>query len=85
MDQKAIAVVTGDVGSGKSTSLALCLQYMPFKSEHELITIVGGNYSPMELYRQILLNFRHELHVLPGFDDDHKDSGNSFWKSRLEK
>ncbi|ORC29909.1 hypothetical protein B4O97_18690 [Marispirochaeta aestuarii] len=54
--QKAIAVITGDVGSGKSTSL----RYVASKfhqSEYELISIVGGNYSPMELYRQILLNF----------------------------
>jgi general secretion pathway protein A len=56
LDQKAIAVITGDVGSGKSTSL----RYVSSKchsSEYELITIVGGNFSPMELYRQILLTF----------------------------
>jgi general secretion pathway protein A len=56
IDQKAIAVVTGDVGSGKSTSLRYVASTF-HSSEHELITIVGGNYSPMELYRQILLNF----------------------------
>ncbi len=56
VDQKAISVITGDVGSGKSTSL----RYMASKfhsSEYELISIVGGYYSPMELYRQVLLNF----------------------------
>jgi len=56
IDQKAIAVVTGDVGSGKSTSLRYVASTF-HSSEYELITIVGGNYSPMELYRQILLNF----------------------------
>ena len=56
VDQKAISVITGDVGSGKSTSL----RYMAstfHSSEYELISLVGGNYSPMELYRQILLSF----------------------------
>lgn len=58
VDQKAISVITGDVGSGKSTSL----RYVSSKfnsSEYELIALVGGHYSPMELYRQILLNFGH--------------------------
>ena len=56
IQQKAISVITGDVGSGKSTSL----RYVASKchsSEYELITIVGGEVSPMELYRQILLTF----------------------------
>ena len=56
LNQKAISVITGDVGSGKSTSL----RYVSSKcntSEYELIPIVGGTYSAMELYRQILLNF----------------------------
>ena len=56
INQKAISVITGDVGSGKSTSL----RYVSSKchtSEYELISIVGGNFSPMELYRQILLCF----------------------------
>ena len=56
IQQKAISVITGDVGSGKSTSL----RYVASKchaSEYELITIVGGAVSPMELYRQILLTF----------------------------
>jgi general secretion pathway protein A len=74
LDQKAIAVITGDVGSGKSTSLRY-VSSKCHKSEYELITIVGGNFSPMELYRQILLDFRHELHVIPGIDHDLKDQG----------
>jgi type II secretory pathway predicted ATPase ExeA len=55
IEQKAISVITGDVGSGKSTSL----RYIANKchpSEFELITIVGGSFSAIELYRQILLN-----------------------------
>lgn len=56
VDQKAISVVTGDVGSGKSTSLRYAASTF-HSSEYELITLVGGNYSPMELYRQILLSF----------------------------
>jgi general secretion pathway protein A len=55
LEQKAIAIITGDVGSGKSTSL----RYIASKchsSEYELITIVGGSFSAIELYRQILLN-----------------------------
>lgn len=58
LNQKAISVITGDVGSGKSTSL----RYVSNKchsSEYELITIVGGNYSIIELYRQILRSFGH--------------------------
>lgn len=56
VDQKAISVITGDVGSGKSTSLRY-VAHTFHPSEFELISIVGGNYSPMELYRQILLHF----------------------------
>jgi len=55
LEQKAISVITGDVGSGKSTSL----RYIASKchsSEYEIISIVGGCYSAIELYRQILLN-----------------------------
>jgi type II secretory pathway predicted ATPase ExeA len=56
IQQKAISVITGDVGSGKSTSLRFVANKF-HSSEYELISIVGGSYSPMELYRQILLNF----------------------------
>lgn len=54
IEQRAISVITGDVGCGKSTSL----RYIASKchpSEYELITIVGGSFSAIELYRQILL------------------------------
>lgn len=56
VDQKAISVVTGEVGSGKSTSLRYVASTF-HSSEYELISLVGGNYSPMELYRQILFSF----------------------------
>lgn len=61
LDQKAISVITGDVGSGKSTSLRyVCSKLHP--SEFQQISIVGGGYSLMELYRQILLSLGIEQH-----------------------
>jgi general secretion pathway protein A len=45
LDQKAIAVITGDVGSGKSTSLRY-VSSKCHKSEYELITIVGVTSHP---------------------------------------
>ena len=56
IEQKAISVITGDVGAGKSTSLRYVSNKL-HSSAYELITIVGGSYSAMELYRQILLEF----------------------------
>jgi type II secretory pathway predicted ATPase ExeA len=56
LHQKAVSVITGDVGSGKSTAL----RYISSKchpSEYQLITIVGGAYSTIELYRQMLMEF----------------------------
>lgn len=61
INQKAISIITGDVGSGKSTSL----RYVASKchdSEYHKINIIGGNYSLMELYRQILLSFGISFH-----------------------
>lgn len=55
IEQRAVSVVTGDVGCGKSTSLRY-IAGKCHKSEYELISIVGGNLSAIELYRQILLN-----------------------------
>jgi general secretion pathway protein A len=60
IQQKAISVITGDVGSGKSTSL----RYMAhqFKSsEYQIIPVIGGQYSLMELYRYLLLGFGVEF------------------------
>lgn len=52
--QKAVSVITGDVGAGKSTALRLIASKC-HPSAYQLITIVGGNYSTIELYRQILM------------------------------
>lgn len=60
VQQKAITIITGDVGSGKSTSL----RYMAhqFKSsEYQIISVIGGQYSLMELYRNLLLGFGIEF------------------------
>lgn len=60
VQQKAITVITGDVGSGKSTSL----RYMAHQfrsSDYQIISLIGGQYSLMELYRQILLTFGIEF------------------------
>lgn len=56
IEQKAISVITGDVGAGKSTSLRYVMSKC-HASEYHQIPIVGGAYSLMELYRQILLSF----------------------------
>jgi len=56
IEQKAISVITGDVGAGKSTSLRYVMSKC-HTSEYHQIPIVGGAYSLMELYRQILLSF----------------------------
>lgn len=60
MHQKAITIITGDVGSGKSTALRyMADQYRT--SEYQIISLIGGNYSLMELYRGILLSFGVEF------------------------
>jgi len=56
VEQKAITVITGDVGAGKSTSLRYISSRL-HSSEYHLIPLIGGNHSLMELYRQILLSF----------------------------
>ena len=56
VQQKAVSVITGDVGAGKSTAL----RYMANQfnsSEYQIIPLIGGQYSLMELYRLILLAF----------------------------
>ena len=59
--QKAISVITGDVGSGKSTSLRY-ISSQCHQSEYHLIPIIGGEFGLMELYRQILMSFGIEFH-----------------------
>lgn len=56
IEQKAISVITGDIGAGKSTSLRYVVSKF-HSSEYHQIALVGGSYSVMELYRQILLSF----------------------------
>jgi type II secretory pathway predicted ATPase ExeA len=56
VEQKAITVITGDVGSGKSTSLRYISSTL-HGSEYHLIPLIGGRFSLMELYRLILLSF----------------------------
>ena len=83
VQQKALTVITGDVGAGKSTSL----RYMAHQfqtSEYQIISLIGGQYSLMELYRQILLSFGIEFSSyqinLHDKNDKRKDPGN-----RIEK
>jgi len=61
IQQKAISVITGDVGSGKSTSLRYVASQC-HQSEYHIIPVVGGEYGLMELYRQILMAFGIEFH-----------------------
>jgi len=56
IEQKAISLITGEVGSGKSTSLRFVASKC-HRSEYELISLVAGDLSTVELYRQILLHF----------------------------
>jgi general secretion pathway protein A len=56
IQQRAISVITGNVGTGKSTSLRYVCSKC-HQSEYHLIPLVGGPYSLMELHRQILLAF----------------------------
>jgi type II secretory pathway predicted ATPase ExeA len=61
IQQKAISVITGDVGSGKSTSLRY-VSSQCHQSEYHIIPVVGGEYGLMELYRLILMAFGIEFH-----------------------
>lgn len=60
VQQKAISVITGDVGSGKSTSLRFMAHQFK-SSEFQIIPVIGGQYSLMELYRHMLLGFGIEF------------------------
>jgi ABC-type multidrug transport system ATPase subunit len=74
LDQKAIAVVTGDVGSGKSTSLRY-VSSKCHKSEYELITIVGGKLLTHGVVPADPLEFRHELPFIPGIHHAFENQG----------
>lgn len=60
VQQKAISIITGDVGSGKSTSLRFMAHQFK-SSEFQIIPVIGGQYSLMELYRHMLLGFGIEF------------------------
>ncbi len=55
----AISLITGEVGSGKSTSLRLaCSKFHPGK--YKIISLVATSGSMMELLRQFLMEFGEE-------------------------
>jgi len=56
----AVSVITGEVGSGKSTSLRLaCSKF--HSNQYRIISLVATPGSMMELLRQILLEFGEEF------------------------
>jgi len=63
VEQKAITVITGDVGSGKSTSLRYISSTL-HGSEYHLIPLIGGRFSLMELYRLQVSVMIHKIREL---------------------
>ena len=58
---RGITMITGEVGSGKSTSLRyVCEKLHPGK--YHLISLIGGSYGLVEFLRQILLTFGVSYH-----------------------
>ena len=55
----AVALVTGEVGSGKSTALRYCLGDL-HPSEYRVLSVTASSGSILELYRQILAELGHE-------------------------
>ncbi len=56
----AAAVITGDVGSGKSTSLRYaCSKLHP--SEFKIIPVIANSGTVLEMYRQIVLSLATEI------------------------
>ena len=56
IELRSISLITGEVGSGKSTSL----RYVSSKlhpSKYKIIHVVGGRYGMMEFLRTILYQF----------------------------
>ena len=53
----AIALITGEIGSGKSTSLRYVLGGL-HSSEYRIIYVTASSGSILELYRQILMNWQ---------------------------
>ena len=75
IDQKAISVITGDVGTGKSTSLRYVSNKL-HSSAFELITIVGGSYSNYGAIQANTAGIRHKLQFLPGGANDKQNQRN---------
>lgn len=56
ISMRSFSLVTGDVGSGKSTSLRYVVDNLP-KGEHEVLMFTAGSYTMAEFLRQVLLCF----------------------------
>ncbi|MFA5571421.1 MAG: AAA family ATPase [Sphaerochaetaceae bacterium] len=56
ISMRSFSLVTGDVGSGKSTSLRYVIDNLA-KGEHEVIMFTAGSYTMTEFLRQVLLCF----------------------------
>jgi len=55
----AVALVTGEVGSGKSTALRYAIGGL-HPSEYRILSVTAASGSILELYRMILAQFGHE-------------------------
>jgi type II secretory pathway predicted ATPase ExeA len=55
----AVALVTGEVGSGKSTALRYAIGGL-HPSEYRILSVTASSGSILELYRMILAEFGHE-------------------------
>lgn len=56
ISMRSFSLVTGDVGSGKSTSLRYVVDNLA-KGEHEVLMFTAGSYTMVEFLRQVLLCF----------------------------
>jgi general secretion pathway protein A len=56
----AVALVTGEVGSGKSTALRYCIGGL-HPSEYRVLCVTASSGSILELYRQILGELGHDV------------------------
>ncbi len=61
LNLRSISLITGEVGSGKSTSLRyVCSKLHP--ARYKILHIVGGRYGMMEFLRSILYQFGISIH-----------------------
>jgi type II secretory pathway predicted ATPase ExeA len=56
LNLRNFTLVTGEVGSGKSTSLRYITHHLP-RGAHEILFFTAGRYGMIEFYRQLLLCF----------------------------